>query len=66
MNNEAFKINIIKVRLHFRETVSGPVGKKRHVTGNFSKEIPEVLQGHRRLYSTAFTEQPVKDKELAV
>ena len=46
--------------------MSGSVKKKWHGTGNFSKEVPEFLRGHRRLYSTAFTEQPVKEKELAV
>ena len=66
MYSEIFKINIIKARLHHRETVSGSVKKKWHGTGNFSKEVPEFLRGHRRLYSTAFTEQPVKEKELAV
>ena len=49
-------MKIIKARLHHRETVSGLVGKKWQVTSIFSKEIPEFLQGHRRLYS----------KELAV
>ena len=68
MYSEIFKINIIKARLHHRETVSGSVKKKwqKKSTGNFSKEVPEFLRGHRRLYSTAFTEQPVKEKELAV